>query len=53
MFAAKRFQTRGAIDVGDRSEILGIDDLAELVPSCFDLADGRHVRHGAARRHVG
>lgn len=53
MFATERLQARGTVDVGDGSEILGIDDFSELVPSRFDLPDGSHVRHGAAGRQIG
>ena len=53
VLTAESFQARSTIDVGDWSEIGGVDDFAELLPCGFDLTDRSHVRHRATSRHVG
>ena len=49
---AESFQAGGAIDVGNRGHILGINDLRKLLPCRLDLADCGHVCHGATGGHV-
>ena len=53
MFAAKGFENRSRvhIDRGHDGFFHG-NDSSQRLPAFIDLFDGRHVRHGAACRHV-
>ena len=52
MFSAEGFEARGAVDVGHRSELLGVDHFGELAPSRLDLTDRGHVGHRASGGHI-
>ena len=52
MFSAEGFEARGAVDVGHRSELSGVDHFGELAPSRLDLTDRGHIGHGASGGHV-
>ncbi len=54
MLAAKGLQIGGAVDIGDRGDVLvGIEHLPELAPGALHLGQTCHVRHRAAGVEVG
>ena len=53
MPAAESFEAGCRVDVGDGREVLGVDDLTQILPGRFHLVDRRHVGHRTAGRHVG
>ena len=52
MFSAEGFEARGAVDVGHRGEISGVDHFGELAPSRLDLTDCGHIGHRTSGGHV-
>ena len=52
MAAAEGLEARGRIDVGDRRDVGGVDNGAEIGPGVFHLLDAGHVGHRAAGGHV-
>ena len=47
------FKARGRVDVGDRCDVRGVNDLTQLIPGVFNLMDAGHVGHRAAGGEVG
>ena len=53
MPAAEGFETGGRVNVRNGRNVIGVDELAHLLPSGLDLFDGGHVGHRTAGGHVG
>ena len=53
MPAAEGLQAGRRVHVGDRHHLRHVDHFGQLLPAVFDLLDGGHVGHRAARLQVG